>query len=205
MTTYKLTYFDIDGGRGEPVRIAFDAAGIGFEDHRISFGEFMKSREAMPFRCAPVLEVDGVPVTQSNAMLRHVGKLAGLYPEDSLQALYCDEAMDAVEDMLHHIVRTFGLEGDALETARKELMDGWLRTFVQGFGELLTRGGGKYFADDRLTVADLKVYVQIRSLRGGHLDHVPADFVDRLAPNLAEHEERIAAEPVVKAYYASRR
>ena len=164
MTTYKLTYFDIDGGRGEPVRIAFDAAGIGFEDHRISFADFMKSREAMPFRCAPVLEVEGVPVTQSNAMLRHVGKLAGLYPEDALQALYCDETMDAVEDMLHHIVRTFGLEG----------------------------------------VADLKVYVQIRSLRGGHLDHVPADFVDRLAPNLAEHEARIADEAIVKAYYASR-
>lgn len=204
MTRYKLTYFDIDGGRGEPVRIAFDAAGIDFEDHRISFAEFMEARDAMPFRCAPVLEIDGVPVTQSNAMLRHVGRLAGLYPEDGLQALYCDETMDAVEDMLHHIVRTFGLEGDALEKARRELMDGWLTTFIEGFGELLTRGGGEYFADGRLTVADLKVYVQVRSLRGGHLDHVPADFVDRLAPNLAEHEERIANESIVRAYYASR-
>ncbi|MEE4161505.1 MAG: glutathione S-transferase family protein [Woeseiaceae bacterium] len=204
MTRYKLTYFDIDGGRGEPLRIAFNAAGLDFEDHRISFGDFMKLRDAMPFRCAPVLEVDGIPVTQSNAMLRYVGKLAGLYPEDSLQALYCDETMDAVEDMLHHIVRTFGLEGEVLETARKELMDGWLRTFVEGFGELLKRGGGKYFADGRLTVADLKVYVQIRSLRGGHLDHVPADFVDRLAPGLAEHQERIAAEPIVRDYYAGR-
>jgi hypothetical protein len=46
--------------------------------------------------------------------------------------------------------------------------------------------------------------VQVRSLRGGHLDHVPADFVDRLAPNLAEHEARIGNEPIVKAYYARR-
>jgi len=204
MTRYKLTYFDIDGGRGEPVRIAGSAAGIDFEDHRISFKEFMKSRDAMPFRCAPVMEIDGVPVTQSNAMLRHVGKLAGLYPEDSLEALYCDETMDAVEDMLHHIVRTFGLEGEALRQSREELMDGWLKTFISGFGELLARGGGEYFADGRLTVADLKVYVQVRSLRGGHLDHIPAEFVDRLAPGLAEHEARIANEAIVKAYYASR-
>jgi glutathione S-transferase len=93
MPTYKLTYFDFDGGRGEPIRIAFHAAGIEFEDHRIPFEEFMKTRSTMRFHCSPTLEVDGVEVTQSNAMLRYAGKAAGLYPEDDLQALYCDEAM----------------------------------------------------------------------------------------------------------------
>ena len=81
MPSFKLTYFDIDGGRGEPIRIALHAARIDFEDHRISFQEFMQTRGDMPFRCAPVLEIDGVPVTQSNAMLRNVGRMADLYPE----------------------------------------------------------------------------------------------------------------------------
>ena len=84
MTTYKLTYFDFDGGRGEPVRIAFHAAGVDFEDHRISFEEFMETRNSMRFTCAPTLEIDGVEVTQSNGMLRYVGKMAGLYPEDEM-------------------------------------------------------------------------------------------------------------------------
>ena len=109
MADYRLTYFDIDGGRGEPVRIAFHAAGVDFEDDRISFPEFMERRKDMRFTCAPVLYIDGVAVTQSNSMCRYVGKLAGLYPEDALQALYCDEAMGAVEDLLHQIVPTFGL------------------------------------------------------------------------------------------------
>ena len=117
MTDFKLTYFDFSGGRGEPVRIAFHTAGISFEDHRISFEEFMKTRETMRFECAPVLHIDGVEVTQSNAMLRFVGKHAGLYPDDPLQAMYCDEAMDAVEDMLHQIVHTFGLEGEELKNS----------------------------------------------------------------------------------------
>ena len=205
MTDYKLTYFDFDGGRGEPVRIAFHAAGVAFEDHRISFEEFMKCRGEMRFTCAPVLEIDGTAVTQSNGMCRYVGKMAGLYPEDALQALYCDEAMGAVEDMLQRIVVTFGLEGDELKRAREALVDGWLSVFLKGLGELLERGGGDYFADNRLTVADLKVYVQVKSLRSGTLDHVPTDLVDTIAPGLAAHQDRIEAEPQVVAYYESRK
>ena len=204
MPSYKLTYFDFDGGRGEPVRIAFHAAGIEFEDHRISFEEFMQTRDGMRFRCAPVLEIDGVAVTQSNAMLRYIGKTAGLYPKDATQALYCDEAMGAVEDLLHQVVATFGLEGDELKAARETLTDGWITTFVNGFAEQLERGGGEYFADNRLTVADLKIFMQIKSLRSGTLDHVPADLVDGLAPSLVEHQDRIANDPIVTAYYASR-
>ena len=202
MTKYKLTYFDMDGGRGEPVRIAFHAAGIEFEDHRISFEEFMKTRDTMRFRCAPVLEIDGVEVTQSNAMNRYVGRMAGLYPEDDLQAMYCDEAMDAVEDLLHQVVHTFGMEGDELKAAREQLTDGWITTFVKGFADLLKRGGGEYIADNRFTMGDLKVALQVRSLRAGFLDHVPTDLVDRLAPSLVEHQARIEAEPQVVAYYS---
>ncbi len=204
MSRFRLTYFDFDGGRGEPIRIAFHAAGVDFEDHRISFDEFMKTRGDMRFTCAPELEVDGVTVTQSNSVLRYVGKMAGLYPEDDLQALYCDEAMDAVEDLLHQIVHTFGLEGDQLKAAREKLANGWISVFVKGLAEILERAGGEYFADNRMTVADLKVYMQIRSLRAGTLDHVPTDLVDKLATSLVAHEERVGNDPIVTAYYATR-
>lgn len=38
----------------------------------------------------PALHVDGVVVTQSDAITRYAGKLAGLYPIDAYQALLCD-------------------------------------------------------------------------------------------------------------------
>jgi len=204
MSSYKLTYFDIDGGRAEPVRIAFHAAGIEFEDERLTFPEFGKMRSSTRFNSLPVLEVDGVVVTQTNAMCRYVGGMADLYPDDAREALYCDEALEAAEDLSHRIVTTFGLEGEALKAAREKLTDGWLTIFIKGFDELLKRGGGKYFADKRLTMADLKVSGSIRWLQSGTLDHVPTDLVQRLAPALAEHAQRIAEEPIVVAYYASR-
>ena len=203
MATYKLTYFDMDGGRAEPVRICFHTAGIDFEDVRISFEEFMEMRKNLRFHCVPVLEIDGTVVTQSNAMCRYVGKMAGLYPEDDLQALYCDEVMGAVEDLLHAMVHTFGLEGDELKAAREKLVDGWLSVFLKGLGESLERGGDS-FADNRLTVADLKVAGITRWVMSGQLDHIPTDVVERLAPNLVPHEKRVSGDPVVKAYYAER-
>ena len=204
MPKYKLIYFDFDGGRAEQIRIAFHAAGIEFEDHRISFQEFGEMRQTTPFNSVPVLEIDGAAITQTNAIGRYVGKMAGLYPEDDLQALYCDEVTSAFEDINHHIVQTFGLEGDELRLAREKLVDGWLTTLLRGIDQLLTRGGGRYFADNRLTMADLKSFVQTRSLSSGKLDHVPSDIVQRVAPGLAQHLERIEVEPIVAAYYASR-
>lgn len=205
MTAYKFIYFDMDGGRGEPIRIALHAAGIDFEDHRVAFPDFQAAKKNLPFGCVPVLEVDGVAVTQSNAIARYVGRLGDLYPKDERQALYCDETMDAVEDISHYLGPTFGLQGEALKSAREQLVERRLSVFLPGLAKLLARGGGKYFADNRLTVADLKVFVQTRWFRSGLLDHVPADLVDSLAPALAEHQARIERDPVVVAWYDARR
>lgn len=202
MTQYKLTYFDFDGGRGEPIRIALHAAGIAFEDIRWSFPEFGAGRATLPFTAVPTLEIDGQVYSQSNALSRYVGKLAGLYPTDPLQALYCDETLGALEDINHYLVQTFGLEDEALKKAREALMSGRLTTFLNGLDKLLARGGGEYFADQRLTIADLKMYTQTKALLSGTLDHIPASFVTELVPALVEHHQRVEQAPPVVAYYA---
>ena len=203
MNKIKLTYFDIEGGRAEPTRIAMSIGGINFEDHRISFPEFGQMRASTPLNAVPTMEIDGTVYTQSNAMSRYFGKLAGLYPKDPWQAYKCDEVMEALEDVMHITVRTFGLKGEELKAAREKLTNETLTKCLKFLDVRLEAAGGKYFADGCLTVADLKVFVWIRSLKSGFLDHIPTDLTDRVAPQLARHMERIAAEPGVSAYYAS--
>ena len=82
MSKHKLIYFDIPGGRGEPLRIAMHAAGIDYTDERWTFPEFGDKRGELRFRAVPVLEIDEEVVTQSNAIGRYLGKQAGLYPDD---------------------------------------------------------------------------------------------------------------------------
>lgn len=204
MAHYKLTYFDVDGGRGEAIRIALHAAGLAFEDDRITFPEFGALRERLRFNAVPVLEIDGAAVTQSNAIGRYVAKLAGLYPTDDIEALYCDEVTGAIEDLTHYLVQTFGLEGEALKEAREKLAEGRMTVFLRGLDELLQRGGGEYFAGKALSIADLKVFTQTRGLRSGRMDNIPIDLVERVAPGLVSHQGRVEADPRVLAYYASR-
>ncbi|MBI1195545.1 MAG: glutathione S-transferase [Gammaproteobacteria bacterium] len=204
MAKFKISYFDIDGGRAEPIRLALSLGGIEFEDHRLSFAEFKEMRAGTPLNALPVFEIDGVAYTQSNAMCRYVGKLTGLYPSDPWQAFLCDEVMDIVEDAVLAFGRTMRLEGDELKSARKDLVDGMYTRCLQLLDKRLEAAGGQYFAGGHLTVADLKAYVWLKRLRSGEQDHVPVDLADRLAPALVRHMERVAAEPGVAAYYARR-
>jgi glutathione S-transferase len=204
MPTLKLTYFDIHGGRGEPARLAMHIGGIAFEDHRINFQEFGASRRSFPFNRIPKLEIDGVELSQCNSINRYVGKLAGLYPSDPLQAAFCDEAMDAVEDIISQVVTTFPIKDEAKKKAAREaLADGAITTYLEQLQTCLQERGGEYFADGRLTVADLKVMVWVRSLRSGILDYVPKNLPDRVAPMLVEHLARVEDHPKVQEYYDS--
>ena len=200
-----LTYFDFDGSRGEVARLAMHIAGIPFEDRRIARKDWAALRDSTPFQAVPTLEVDGQVIAQSNTINRYVGKLAGLYPADDWQAARVDEIMDAVEDITTRIAGTFTLDDEAKKSARETLSSGSIPRFLRQIEARLRAGGGEWFAENRLTVADLKCYLWIRWLKSGALDHVPADVVDQHAPLLVKHLERVSSHPKIAAYYAARR
>jgi prostaglandin-H2 D-isomerase / glutathione transferase len=202
MTQLTLTYFNFHGGRGEPIRLALHVGGIPFEDRRFAGAEFPEVRKSTPLGQVPVLTVDGVQVTQSDAITRYAGQLAGLYPRDPLQALLCDEVMQAVEDVNMQVGATFGLAGDAQKQARAQLVAGPLPKYLGWLQDQLKARGGEFFADGRLTIADLKVFVFLRGLMSGQLDHVPADLVQTTAPQLDAFVQRIAQTPAIAQYYA---
>jgi len=205
MPKLKLKYFDFDGGRGEPARLALYIGDIAFEDQRIAGKDWHALRDQTPFLAMPTLEVDGKVVSQSNSINRYVGKLTGLYPEDNWQALLCDEVMDAAEDIGTRIAHTLDLPAEAKKMAREELAAGHITHYLKQLQARLEAAGGEYFADQRLTVADLKAFMLVRWLRSGVLDHIPKDLVDRVSPLLVKHFERVASHPKIAEYYRRRK
>jgi glutathione S-transferase len=110
--------------------------------------------------------------------------------------------MEAVEDINTKLAATFFLPEEEKKTQRKALVEGPIPFYLTRLQQRLEAHGGRYFAADRPTVGDLKVFVWIRHLKSGVLDHVPADLPDRVAPKLVEHYERVRNDPRVQAYYA---
>jgi glutathione S-transferase len=199
-----LTYFDFDGSRGETARLTMHLGGLAFEDRRIARQDWAAVRDQFPFQALPVLEVDGKVIAQSNTINRYLGKLAGLYPEDDWQAARVDEVMDAVEDLTTRIGATIRMEDEAKQKAREALAAGPIPRFLQQLDARLAAGGGDWFVENRLTVADLKCYILVRWLKSGVLDGIPADIVDKYSPLLVKHLERVKGHPKIAGYYAAR-
>jgi prostaglandin-H2 D-isomerase / glutathione transferase len=204
MDKLKLTYFDFSGGRAEPARLAFHIGGIPFEDDRFASADFPEVRKATPLNQVPTLQVNGIVITQSDAITRYAGKLAGLYPEDNLQALLCDEVMGALEDVNVKIGATFGLKGEDLKKARETLTTETLPRYLRWLENQLENHGWAFFADNRLTIADLKALVVLRWVSSGMLDHIPTDLVAAVAPKLKAYMDRIGNTPVIAQYYEQR-
>jgi prostaglandin-H2 D-isomerase / glutathione transferase len=200
--TLKLSYFDFHGGRGEPARVALSIAGIAFQDDRVAFNDWTARKPTTPFGGMPILEVDGKRLTQSNAINRYVGRLAGLYPDDPWQAALCDQVSDAIESLYGEMLASFRIKDpDQFKQERARLVDGPVPMYLKGLQGLLVEAGGQWFADGRLTMADLKMVDVVRHFASGRLDHVPTDIVPQIAPKLAEHRDRVLAHPGVSAYY----
>lgn len=202
MPKLKLTYFNFHGGRGEPIRLALHLGGVAFEDFRFTFPEFAEVRKTTPLSQVPTLTVDDVQITQSDSILRYAGKLANLYPTDAFQALLCDEVMFVSEEMNIKLGPSFRMAGEEQKAARLALVEGAIPVYLTWLEKQLIARGSEFFADDRLTVADLKVLVDVLMLTSGRLDHIPTDLAEQLAPTVLAHVKRVANLPEVLAYYA---
>ncbi|GMV42361.1 MAG: hypothetical protein AMXMBFR64_40770 [Myxococcales bacterium] len=204
MPTLRLTYFD-SAGRAEPVRIALHMAGLPFEDRRVKFPEFaaLKAEGTLPLGSLPVLEVDGVPLVQTAAMLRYVARLGdtGLYPTDPLRAFVVDSALDSMNDTLSHALVPSFFERDMEKklAMRAEWVAGPMTrvlTYIEG---LLERFGGPFLGGASLSIADLVVAHQVQQIRAGHLDGVTMEALAPY-PRIGALAEATLADPRVAAW-----
>lgn len=172
MTKYKLVYFDFSGSRGEECRLALQAAGVDFEDCRLTREQWAQYKPSTPYGAIPVLEVPGKPaLAQSNAILTYVGRRYGLHPDDAWEAAL-HEAILAAAEKVRTALGPSGKISDPEEKkkAREELASGFLQTWGANIERQIK---GPFVAGERLMVADIKLFQIVASLTSGVIDHIP--------------------------------
>jgi glutathione S-transferase len=199
MNRPRLIYFDFPGSRGEECRIALHLAGIDFEDVRVGFKDWPALKATTPFGAMPVLEIAGkMPLAHSNAILVLIGRQHRLHPADEFEAAQHESLMCAVEDLRHTVTPTLGItDPEQKRVAREALAANELRTWG-GQVERQLRDG-PFVGGATLQVADLKLYIVVRWLTSGTLDHVPRTVLDH-CPKLLRLYQAVAEHPGVKGW-----
>ena len=202
----KLTYFPLPA-RAESIRLALKIGGVEFEDERIAFKDWQALKPSTPWGSLPQLTLaTGEVIAQQRAILRLVGKLTGLYPEDPVQAALVDSIMDACEDL----GTVTNKQGQGLAQAEKEAArakayeeGGAVAAILKNVEGYIGRNGGSggYSVGSSLTIADLFLFSAIGAITSGLYDGVPLDAVDTGYPNITAVRKTVRSQPAVVDWY----
>lgn len=190
----KLTYFDVTG-RAEPIRRALVYGDVAFEDVRVSGEEFMQLKMGgkLTFGSLPVMEIDGEMLAESDAMLRYAGKLAGLYPENLVEAAKVDMVIDALVTMAGKTAL------DTSEEGRTAFVKTDLPRYTSPIDEMYAKSDGPYLLGTKISIADFKVNSFVEFLQSGRLDHIPTDSLDQFK-NVMAASTAVVNEPKIAAW-----
>lgn len=193
-----VTYFDFPGSRGEEIRMALVLAGVEFEDNRVNREAFIALKPSLPFGAVPTFEVNGQTLSQTNAILRLIGRKHGLYPDDAFAAVRVDEFMEAAEDVRHRITPSMRMaDGSEKIAARKQLAEEYLPQWGAAIERLI--GSGPFVSGEKPCVADIKLYMINRWMGSGALEHIPATVFDH-CPKLKALSAAFAEIEAIKAW-----
>jgi len=197
----KLAYWPIQG-RAAPIKMALAYAGVDYQDITYDMGAAegadnhwgtQKSKLGLAFPNLPWYIDDNVKLTQSNAILRHIGRKNNLFGKNADEASEIDMLIDTSGDILAAIVKMiFDPDFDNLVGKHPEAMEPKLKQL----SEYLS-GGKKFLLGDSISVADFTMYISLdwhSKLDEGFL----AKF-----PILDNYLKTIKSEPKVKAYLES--
>jgi glutathione S-transferase len=182
----KIIYFNFPFWRAEVARIPLYISNTKFEDKRISSEEFSYIKEngkmtdgtIIPFSQLPVLVIDGQSIAQTGAIARICGKISGFYPDSLVEAGKVDQIIDTATD-INMLMRPSMREQDPdkKKLMRQELSKNDLPKYF-GYLENLLKDENIWFAENRMTIADIAIWRLMGWLKSGVIDDIPQDITD---------------------------
>ncbi|NYZ12819.1 glutathione S-transferase [Azospirillum sp. RWY-5-1] len=218
---YELFYWPGLQGRGEFVRLAFEAVGAAYTDvARTPGGEERMAAlldgpdQTTPPFAPPFLRDGDLVIAQVAAILQHVGPALGLVPDDAAGRIWTHQIQltiaDAVaeaHDTHHPIASSLYYEDQTAEAARRtrHFREERIPKFLGWFETVLARNptGPAHLAGDRLTYADTSLFQLVEGLRYAFPNTMRRG--EGAWPRVTALRDRVAAVPGIAAYLRSER
>jgi len=222
---YELYYWPGIQGRGEFVRLAFEAAGADYLDvakdpggeaaaaHKVQQAMTAPGETRPPF-APPFLRHGPVHVGQTANILLYLGPRLGLAPEDEAARLWVNQLQLTVADWVaeihdtHHPVspaQYYEEQKEAAAVRSRSFREQRLPKYMAYFERVLSRNpdGEHWLAGAKMTYADLSFFQVLEGLRYAFPDataDVEADY-----PRTVALHGRVGASDRIAAYLASER
>ena len=192
----KLHYFK-GRGRAETTRWMLAVNRIDFENIAIETPDALAALRAsgkLPFDQMPLLELDGLNLSQSSAMIRYLARRGDFYGDDDNDALWCDMIAGAVADFAETAIQA-AFQPSA-ETAKANMQARFAK-FGPRFEARLAATGGDFCVGGRLSFADVVLAEALTS----YLEWLPEILSE--TPHLKGLQSRVLEQEGIAAYLAS--
>lgn len=102
--------------------------------------------------------------------------MAGFYPEDALDALIVDEAMETMNELMMKTPQNADVEEK--KKARKEFQGGQMTKWFTFLESRIQAAGGEGFVKSFPSIADLSLWLMCEGIKSGSWDYIDPTFVD---------------------------
>ncbi|XP_076173942.1 glutathione S-transferase isoform X2 [Ptiloglossa arizonensis] len=197
-STYKLICLDARGS-AEQIRYIFAYADIEYIEETIPKESGPLVQKSVPYGILPLVEIDGKPIVQSNAVSRYLARKHNLTGRDEWEAMLCDVLVDTLED-LKRIIFQYRTEKDQFKKEEKkakllkETIPFYLKQFEQTIGE-----NGGYAVGSTTTWADFVFAVALENFENIFGTTALGNY-----PGLRALKNRVHEIPAIANFLANR-
>lgn len=221
---YRLYYWPTIQGRGEFVRLAFEAAGVKYDDvARLpasrgggvrAMMKLMEGDAERPPFAPPFVTANSELVAQTAHILAWLGPKLKLVPTDDCRRRWTHQLQLTIADFVdeihdtHHPIAGHLYYEDQKREARKRaaaFIEYRLPKFLAYFERVLDRNpaGSRHMVGQALTYVDLSIFQLIAGLR--YAFPRTMSLVEPACPQLVALHETVAKRPRIARYLASKR
>ncbi|MGI9419937.1 MAG: glutathione S-transferase [Geminicoccaceae bacterium] len=192
----KLHYFK-GRGRAETTRWMLAVNRIDFENIAIETPEALAALRAsgkLPFDQMPLLELDGLNLSQSSAMIRYLARQGDFYGDDDTETLWCDMIAGAVADFAETAIQAAFQPSTEIAMAG---MQARFQKFGPRFEARLASNGGEFCVGNRLSFADVVMAEALTS----YTEWLPSLLSE--TPRLKDLQRRVLEQDGIVSYLGS--